>query len=377
MRPRVAGSRSTPGCRARRRPGVELLAVAAADPVADHREVHVAVHPHRVVHAGRRGIRRSSSSQPQLPPRANTGTPFTLIFSGSAALSTDFTSVQRCAVVGDLDRRSLRAYACSQTMATRSKRDGRAEVDLDPLVVLVRRRPAGAGVAVGGVDGRVRESSASTRWPSGAGPGRCPASALSMHRERPQGVAPAGRPRAAVWMRDDRAVWREVSICRLASPPWNGSGTAALSDRLHVPPGRRRRRRPARGTSWRTPAPTQVDPVEGDRRAEVHLDPLVVRGLGGPAGRRVAVGGVAGPLPSSPRRTRWPSLAQGQVGAGAGAVDDRQRPQRDAPAGGALAGPDAHVPGVLPAEVDRLGAAPSTNAARLEGRRMTIGWCQS
>lgn len=40
------------------------------------------------------GIRRSSSSQPQLPPRASTRTPFTLIFSGTGLLSTDFTSVQ-------------------------------------------------------------------------------------------------------------------------------------------------------------------------------------------------------------------------------------------------------------------------------------------
>lgn len=40
------------------------------------------------------GIRRSSSSQPQLPPRQKIRTPLTLIFSGSGVLSTDFTSVQ-------------------------------------------------------------------------------------------------------------------------------------------------------------------------------------------------------------------------------------------------------------------------------------------
>ena len=39
------------------------------------------------------GIRRSSSSQPQLPPRQNTGTPLTLIRSGTGALSTLLTSV--------------------------------------------------------------------------------------------------------------------------------------------------------------------------------------------------------------------------------------------------------------------------------------------
>lgn len=42
------------------------------------------------------GIRRSSSSQPQLPPRQKTRTPLTLIFSGCGVLSTDFTSVQVC-----------------------------------------------------------------------------------------------------------------------------------------------------------------------------------------------------------------------------------------------------------------------------------------
>lgn len=39
------------------------------------------------------GILRNSSSQPQLPPRASTRTPFTLIFNGSGVLDTDFTSV--------------------------------------------------------------------------------------------------------------------------------------------------------------------------------------------------------------------------------------------------------------------------------------------
>lgn len=39
------------------------------------------------------GILRSSSSQPQLPPRTRTRTPFTLIFSGSGVLVTDVTSV--------------------------------------------------------------------------------------------------------------------------------------------------------------------------------------------------------------------------------------------------------------------------------------------
>ena len=37
-------------------------------------------------------MRRSSSSQPQLPPRQKTGTPLTLITRG-AELLTDFTSV--------------------------------------------------------------------------------------------------------------------------------------------------------------------------------------------------------------------------------------------------------------------------------------------
>ncbi len=39
------------------------------------------------------GIRRSSSSQPQLPPRQNTRTPLTLIFNGTGALLTACTSV--------------------------------------------------------------------------------------------------------------------------------------------------------------------------------------------------------------------------------------------------------------------------------------------
>ena len=39
------------------------------------------------------GIRRSSSSKPQFPPRHSTLTPFTLIFSDSGARPTVFTSV--------------------------------------------------------------------------------------------------------------------------------------------------------------------------------------------------------------------------------------------------------------------------------------------
>ncbi len=65
------------------------------------------------------GIRRSSSSQPQLPPRASTRTPLTLIFSGSGVFDTDLTSVH---VSPSSDTWMVYdfGYAVSQTTATRS-----------------------------------------------------------------------------------------------------------------------------------------------------------------------------------------------------------------------------------------------------------------
>ncbi len=69
------------------------------------------------------GIRRSNSSQPQLPPRQNTRTPLTLIFSGAIELSTDLTSFQSVPL-SETWIVYVRAYACSQVIATRSNRSG-------------------------------------------------------------------------------------------------------------------------------------------------------------------------------------------------------------------------------------------------------------
>lgn len=66
------------------------------------------------------GIRRSSSSQPQLPPRASTRTPLTLIRSGRPALDTDFTS-RHVLSSSDTWMTYVLAYAVSQTTDTRSK----------------------------------------------------------------------------------------------------------------------------------------------------------------------------------------------------------------------------------------------------------------
>ena len=66
------------------------------------------------------GIRRSSSSQPQFPPRHSTLTPFTLIFSGSGARSTDFTSVH-AEPSSETWITYVFGYACSHRIATWSK----------------------------------------------------------------------------------------------------------------------------------------------------------------------------------------------------------------------------------------------------------------
>ncbi len=66
------------------------------------------------------GIRRSNSSQPQLPPRASTRTPLTLIRSGSGAFETDFTSRQ-VSSSSDTWITYVFAYAVSQTTAIRSR----------------------------------------------------------------------------------------------------------------------------------------------------------------------------------------------------------------------------------------------------------------
>ena len=79
--------------------------------------------------------------------------------------------------------------------------------------------------------------------------------------------------------------------------------------------------------------PHDHDLVEGGDRAEVHLDPLVVLVRGGPAGVRIAVDRVAGPVAAVVHRRRRRRLVQGQVRAGRGGVEHRQRPHRVAPLG--------------------------------------------
>ena len=146
---------------------------------------------------------------------------------------------------------NARAYAASQVSTTWQIAGERAEVDLDPLRVAERARPAGAGVAVDRAPGRgVGVLGGRRAWPGGPAP-----------RWRvPQPVPP---PIDAV----DLELPQRVAVRRGAGGAVHPHVPAGAGDReglraagagggaVDGGPGRCRWRRPGSGTSGRTPPP--------------------------------------------------------------------------------------------------------------------------
>ncbi len=332
--------------------GEELLPVGRAHPVADHREVHVAVHAYGRVHP----LRRHPAQEFVPAPVATAG-------QHPHAVDADLQRIgrvghrldvrPRVAVVRHLDHIRLRVGRLPQDGDPVETLRG-PEVDLDPLVVRVLRGPTGARVTVGGVRGRVVGVL--------GGRGRLLVQGQVGRRgravddtQRPQGVAPTG-------------VAQPAGDTHIACRP--GGEVLHLQARVGV--AERQRHRAVVHRRGIGPGgvvggdlhqvglgvclfPHQVHLVEGLHGPQVDPDPLVVRVGRGPAGVGITVGHVGGAVVVAVRGRRVGRCVQGQIGAGPRAVAYGEGPHGVAPTGRPGKALDAHVPCLLPVEGHRLG----------------------
>lgn len=323
--------------------GEELLPVGRAHPVADHGEVHVAVHPYGRVHP----LRRHTAEQLVPAPVAAAG-------EDPHSVDADLQRVGGVGhrlhigpgvrVVRHLDHVGLRVGRLPQdgdpVEPLRS-----SEVDLDPLVILVGRGPAGSRISVGRVRGRVvgilgGGGRLLAEGEVGSGDGAVD------DAEGPQGVAPAGVAYPAGDADVAGGLGSEVLYLQAGVAVVEGQRNRAVVHRRGIGPG------DVVGGDLHHEGlrvrlfPDQVDPVEGLHGPQIDPDPLVVRVGRGPPGPGITVGHVGRTVVIPVRARRVGLCVQGEVDGGPGAVAYGQGPQRVAPTGGPGKALDAHVPGL-------------------------------